>query len=97
VYGYRRSLWAEHLNVEDERFKEPWSVECMREVRRLAEENWKRFAQEEVVALPGHLLLYPLQVESSGKVVALSGYEAFPDVGGSVLGYQTNLPDSLTC
>ena len=69
----------------------------MRKVRSLAEGNWKQFAQEEVTKLQGHLLLYPIQVDLSGKVGALSGHETFPDVGGSVLGYQTNLPDSLTC
>lgn len=97
VYGYRRSLWAEHLCVEEDCFKKPWSLECVKKVQSLAKENWMRYTAEEVTDLKGHLLLYPVEVDSSGKVVSLKDCESFPDVGGKILGSKSmSLPDSLT-
>lgn len=96
VYGYRRSLWAEHLHVEDELFKEPWKMTCVKRIRSLAQENWNQYAAEEVTDMKAHLLLYPLKVEDDGKVVPLEDCETFPDLGGKIIGYGTSLPDSLT-
>lgn len=97
VYGYRMSLWAEHLGNLDAWFEEPESVECVRKVNEIAEDNWKSFTSENFTILQGHLLKYPLQVDADGKVGPLSGYENFPDVGGKVLGaHSVHLPDTLT-
>ncbi|KAL8059308.1 hypothetical protein ABFX02_03G077500 [Erythranthe guttata] len=96
VYGYRLSLWAEHLGKVDNRFKDPASLECVKSVNCVAENNWKRFTGEKFAPLQGHLLKYPVEIDGDGKVNALSGYETFPDVGGKVLGAPTNLPDALT-
>lgn len=100
VYGYRMSLWAEHLGLEkvdDECiFKEAHSLECVRSVNKIAEENWERFSSEKFTLLQGHLLRYPLEVDVNGKVGPLPGYENFPDVGGKVIGARTTLPDALT-
>ncbi|KAI6690820.1 hypothetical protein NL676_027648 [Syzygium grande] len=96
IYGYRMSLWAEHLDVVDDRFEEPEDLSCVRKVNKIAEENWKKFTVEEFTPLQGHLLKYPIEVDTKGKVGALRGQECFPDVGGKVLGTRTNLPDALT-
>ncbi|KAK1322123.1 Phospholipase D delta [Acorus calamus] len=96
VYGYRMSLWAEHLGKVDEIFKEPESLECVRLVNEMAEENWRKFAAEEVMPLPGHLLKYPIKVDVDGTVGPLPDYENFPDVGGKILGECKTLPDALT-
>ncbi|GMN28869.1 hypothetical protein TIFTF001_002211 [Ficus carica] len=97
VYGYRMSLWAEHLGNLDAWFEEPESVECVRKVNEIAEDNWKSFTSENFTLLQGHLLKYPLQLDADGKVGPLSGYENFPDVGGKVLGaHSVHLPDTLT-
>lgn len=97
VYGYRMSLWAEHLGNLDAWFEEPESVECVRKVNEIAEDNWKSYTSENFTLLRGHLLKYPLQVDADGKVGPLSGYENFPDVGGKVLGaHSVSLPDTLT-
>ncbi|KAK1262283.1 Phospholipase D delta [Acorus gramineus] len=96
VYGYRMSLWAEHLGKVDEIFKEPESLKCVRLVNEMSEENWRRFTAEEVMPLPGHLLKYPIKVEVDGTVGPLPDYENFPDVGGKILGDYTSLPDALT-
>ncbi|KAF8410362.1 hypothetical protein HHK36_002890 [Tetracentron sinense] len=97
IYGYRMSLWAEHLGMVDECFKEPHSLNCVSNVNKIAEENWKSYTAEELTSLHGHLLKYPVQVDADGKLGALPGYENFPDVGGKVLGaHSTTLPDTLT-
>lgn len=97
VYGYRMSLWAEHLAKVDDRFKEPNSLECVRFVNQIAEENWVRFTADEVRPLTGHLLKYPIKVEDDGKIGSLPDQECFPDVGGKILGAPaTALPDTLT-
>ncbi|CAK7346107.1 unnamed protein product [Dovyalis caffra] len=96
VYGYRMSLWAEHLGLVDNLFKEPESLDCVKSVNKIAEDNWKKFTAEDFTLLQGHLLKYPVEVDSNGKVSPLPGHETFPDVGGKVLGARTNLPDALT-
>ncbi|VVA09974.1 PREDICTED: phospholipase [Prunus dulcis] len=96
IYGYRMSLWAEHLG-KDPCFGEPESLECVRTVNGIAEENWKRFTSPDFTQLQGHLLKYPLQVDADGKVGPLPGHENFPDVGGKVIGgHSATLPDTLT-
>ncbi|CAM8912190.1 unnamed protein product [Rhodiola kirilowii] len=97
IYGYRKSLWAEHLGMLSETFEKPESLNCVRKVNEIAVDNWKRFAGESFSTLQGHLLKYPIEVTAEGKVCPLSGYENFPDAGGSVLGaYSVKLPDVLT-
>ncbi|KAL6226965.1 hypothetical protein ACLB2K_000924 [Fragaria x ananassa] len=97
IYGYRMSLWAEHLGMFDPCFKEAGSLETVRTVNGIAEENWKRYTSPDFTELQGHLLRYPLLVDADGKVKPLPGYEIFPDVGGKVIGaHSATLPDQLT-
>ncbi|KAJ0967900.1 hypothetical protein J5N97_024817 [Dioscorea zingiberensis] len=94
VYGYRMSLWAEHLDSVDPRFKEPKSLECVQYVNEIAEMNRDNFAAEEYKQMQGHLLKYPIKVDADGKIEPF--WKSFPDVGGEVLGSPTSLPDALT-
>ncbi|CAN0878527.1 Phospholipase D delta, partial [Linum grandiflorum] len=96
IYGYRMSLWAEHMGELEEEYREPQSMKCMKSVNKIAKNNWKAFVAEEMMEMKGHLMQYPIQVSRDGRVTALPGHESFPDVGGKVLGSPTNLPDSLT-
>ncbi|XP_042396137.1 phospholipase D delta-like [Zingiber officinale] len=96
VYGYRMSLWAEHLGMVDDRFSDPSSLECVQFVNNIAEENWSQYTSDEMTILTGHLLRYPIKVEADGKVGLLPNQECFPDVGGKILGAPTPLPDTLT-
>ncbi|KAF8411885.1 hypothetical protein HHK36_004443 [Tetracentron sinense] len=96
VYGYRMSLWVEHLGILEDSFREPQTLECVRRVNKLAVRNWRSFVAEESKEMRGHLMRYPIEVGSDGKVDAIPGYDCFPDVGGKVLGAPTNLPDVLT-
>ncbi|KAL8030751.1 hypothetical protein ABFX02_14G305800 [Erythranthe guttata] len=96
VYGYRMSLWSEHIGRIDDCFNNPDELECVKYVNSVAEDNWKRYTSEEFNLLQGHILKYPLEIDIDGKVNPLPGYETFPDVGGKIIGAPTNLPDALT-
>ncbi|KAK8916872.1 Phospholipase D delta [Platanthera zijinensis] len=96
IYGYRMSLWSEHTGMLDELFEMPGSLDCVRLVNKIADENWANFTADEMKSLKGHLLRYPVKVELDGKVVPIPDQENFPDVGGKILGAPTSLPDSLT-
>nr|DAD31926.1 TPA_asm: hypothetical protein HUJ06_010777 [Nelumbo nucifera] len=78
VYGYRMSLWAEHMGRMEECFAHPESLDCTRRVRELAEQNWQQYASEEVTDMRGHLLKYPVKVEK-GKIELLDDCLTFPD------------------
>ncbi|GMY09435.1 phospholipase D beta 2-like [Fagus crenata] len=96
IYGYRMSLWAEHLGFTEDSFKQPESLECVRRVRSLGEMNWKQFAADEVTEMTGHLLKYPVDVDRKGKVRPLPGCETFPDVGGNIVGSFLGIQENLT-
>lgn len=97
IYGYRKSLWAEHLGELEACFEEPESLECVRTVNQIAGDNWARFTNEKFMQLQGHLLKYPLKVEADGKLSPLTGHESFPDTGGKVIGtHSLLLTDMLT-
>lgn len=90
------SLWAEHMGALEDRFKEPESLECVKLVNKIAEDNWGKYTAEDYNPLQGHILKYPVQVNSNGEESPLPGFETFPDVGGKVLGTRSNFPDALT-
>lgn len=96
IYGYRMSLWAEHIGALQGCFKQPESLECVRQVRSLSEVNWRQYAADEVTEMKSHLLKYPLEVDRTGKVKPLPGCVTFPDVGGTVTGTFTLIQENLT-
>ncbi|CAH8358597.1 unnamed protein product [Eruca vesicaria subsp. sativa] len=96
IFGYRMSLWAEHLGFLEQGFEEPENMECVRRVRQLSELNWRQYAAEEVTEMQGHLLKYPVQVDRTGKVSSLPGCETFPDLGGKIIGSFLALQENLT-
>uniref|UniRef100_A0A1D1YBW3 phospholipase D n=1 Tax=Anthurium amnicola TaxID=1678845 RepID=A0A1D1YBW3_9ARAE len=95
VYGYRMSLWAEHLGNVEGCFEEPHMLKCVERVNERAKENWLSFTAEAMIPTEGHLLRYPINVDADGNVNRRD-QEQFPDVGGMVLGAETTLPDALT-
>ncbi|CAN4111676.1 unnamed protein product [Withania somnifera] len=96
IHGYRMSLWAEHLGVIEDCFRQPESLECVRRVRTMGEYNWKQFASDEVTEMRGHLLKYPVEVNRKGKVKNLPGCANFPDVGGNIIGSFLAIQENLT-
>ncbi|XP_056861088.1 phospholipase D gamma 1-like isoform X2 [Raphanus sativus] len=87
IFGYRMSLWAEHLGFLEQGFEEPENMECVRRVRHLSELNWRQYAAEKVTVMTSHLLKYPVQVDRTGKVSYLPGCKTFHDVGGKIIGH----------
>ncbi|OEL28840.1 Phospholipase D beta 1 [Dichanthelium oligosanthes] len=96
IYGYRMSLWAEHIGGLEDDFNYPESLECMRRVRHLGEENWKQFVADEVTEMRGHLMKYPVSVDRKGKVKPLPGCTTFPDMGGNICGSFVAIQENLT-
>ncbi|KAJ4874113.1 Phospholipase D delta [Raphanus sativus] len=97
VYGYRMSLWAEHLGKTGYEFVEPADLECVKNVNEIAEGNWRKFIDSEFSELQGHLIKYPLHVDIDGNVIPLPDYDSFPDVGGKIIGHDSKaIPDTLT-
>ncbi|XP_060673012.1 phospholipase D alpha 1 [Ziziphus jujuba] len=97
IHGFRLALWFEHLQVYDESFKYPQTVECIRTVNQIAQKNWNIYSGTTVVDLPGYLLRYPIEVSRSGAVEVLPGFEFFPDTKARVLGTKSDyLPPILT-
>ncbi|CAN6314264.1 unnamed protein product [Urochloa humidicola] len=96
IFGYRMSLWAEHIGVIQESFSRPESLECVRQVRRIGQQNWEQFVSSHVTEMRGHLLKYPVSVDPKGKVEPLPGCATFPDLGGNICGSFLNIQENLT-
>ncbi|KAK1409061.1 hypothetical protein QVD17_41341 [Tagetes erecta] len=96
IFGYRMSLWAEHIGELEKCFEQAQSLECVRRVRCLGDQNWKQYAGEEVTDMTAHLLKYPVEVDRKGQVKPLRGCQNFPDVGGSVVGSFVSVQENLT-
>ena len=67
VHMFRMSLWAEHLKTWEDTFRFPGTLECTRRVKEMCKYNWKSYNFEAYGIAqdpppPGHLLLYPIQV-----------------------------------
>ncbi|XP_074303958.1 phospholipase D alpha 1-like isoform X2 [Silene latifolia] len=91
IFGFRMSLWCEHLRQLQEYFAHPETIECIRELRMVSEDNWKRYTSEIFEDdLPCHLLCYPLLVTSNGNICAIPGVKCFPDTKASVLGSKSS-------
>ncbi|KAG6556491.1 hypothetical protein Mapa_001817 [Marchantia paleacea] len=96
IYGYRLGLWAEHLGFLAECFNDPSSLECVHTINEAAEKNWEQYTTEEVTDMKGHLMPYPYEISFDGQVSHKANFETFPDVGGKIMGTNTQLPDNLT-
>nr|CAB3502214.1 unnamed protein product [Digitaria exilis] len=96
IFGYRMSLWAEHIGAIEESFTRPESLECMRQVRQIGQHNWEKFISSHMTKMRGHLLKYPVSVDPRGKVKPLPGCPTFPDLGGNICGSVLNIQENLT-
>lgn len=99
IYGFRLALWIEHLNyVIDNTFRHPESLDCIKRVNAIADDNWNLYSSPTFVQdLPGHLLRYPVAISNNGDVMALPGFEFFPDTKARILGTRSvHLPPILT-
>ncbi|KAF8034632.1 hypothetical protein BT93_C0826 [Corymbia citriodora subsp. variegata] len=98
IYGFRMSLWEEHLGRSEKFYDRPESLDCMRWVNDVADQNWELYTDDvSKDDLWGHLLRYPIEVTGNGAVVPLPGFAHFPDTKAPVLGKKSDyLPPILT-
>ncbi|XP_041993558.1 phospholipase D alpha 1-like [Salvia splendens] len=98
IFVLRMALWCEHLLSEDDTFLDPGSLECVRNVNAIADQNWRFYSSDTFGEdIPGHLLSYPIRISSGGEISAIPSFEFFPDTKASVLGsVSTYLPAILT-
>uniref|UniRef100_A0A7N2RDQ2 phospholipase D n=1 Tax=Quercus lobata TaxID=97700 RepID=A0A7N2RDQ2_QUELO len=78
IYGYRMSLWAEHLGTLPDCFKEPKDLDCVKSVNKIAVDNLSKYKAKDFTPLQGHLLKFPILVNANGKIEVLPGKEPFP-------------------
>lgn len=64
IHAFRLSVWQEHTNQLSEVYQRPQSLECAREMRRLAEKNWQDYVSPEVKDISSHLMNYPILVRA---------------------------------
>jgi len=99
IHGFRLHCWATITNKMEEVFKNPSSVECVRRMNEIAEDNWSNFVSPQPVDMDSHLIPYPVDIDQYGNVLAHTANEdgVFPDTRASVLGTPSlTLPDILT-
>lgn len=98
VGRFRRRLWAEHaLGPQKTAFprvlEDPGSLECMREMQRIARRNWADYTSPRMVELRSHLLPYPYLVDTHGNVTPV--VHEFPDTRGAVGGTNSGVIPNL--
>lgn len=84
VHMFRMSLWAEHLKTWEEIFRFPGTLDCTQRVKEMCSYNWQSYNYEayglpQDVPPPGHLLLYPVQVDANGNISNIDRFTSFPD------------------
>eukprot|EP00250_Pteridium_aquilinum_P021453 c25128_g2_i1 orf=2-448(+) len=97
VYGFRLSLWYEHLGELHEDFFHPETIECVHKVCARSAHLWDLYTQSDIIDMPGHLLSYPIAICPNGDLKAFHGHETFPDTKAPVRGTcPPTLPPILT-
>ncbi|KAL5822554.1 hypothetical protein ACOSQ4_020454 [Xanthoceras sorbifolium] len=93
IQAYRMSLWFEHTGLASEIFQEPESLDCVQNIRLIAEKMWKVYSGEEVVDMEGvHLVTYPVDVTQDGEVQDLiENGGNFPDTKTPVKGKRSKM------
>ena len=104
VHMFRMGLWAEHLKTWEEVFRFPSTLECTQRVKEMCKYNWESYnfevyGMDQMEAPPGHLLLYPVQVDRSGEMRNLDNFVSFPDYPSTAKvmgGKSAVLPEKIT-
>jgi phospholipase D1/2 len=98
IHCFRMSLWYEHMGMLDNLFLQPQTLDCIRKVNTIAQNNWDLYVSKEFYHdLPAHLLTYPVLVTNDGNVGELPAFPNFPDTRARVMGTPSDrLPPILT-
>lgn len=93
VYGYRMALWLEHLGGKfDPVYDQPHSLECVKRVNSLAQQNWLQFDGNEDIDMSGHLITFPVVVDRNGDLKPLAENGQFSDIDNTVVGKSRPIP-----
>ncbi|KAK9742226.1 hypothetical protein RND81_03G157200 [Saponaria officinalis] len=94
IFGFRMSLWHEHLSQVHRSFYYPETLECIQHVNQIADQHWKIYSSRDFNRdLPGHILRYPVEVTRDGFITTLSDAEkCFPDTNANILGSKSRDP-----
>mmetsp|Transcript_4276 Transcript_4276/g.10346 ORF Transcript_4276/g.10346 Transcript_4276/m.10346 type:complete len:519 (+) Transcript_4276:894-2450(+) len=81
VYGFRMSLWAEHLGKRiSDAFQRPETPGCVRLMNAIARKNWKAYSGDVAQPMEGHLMVFPIEISHEGGVVLHGDYgPTYPD------------------
>lgn len=96
VHAFRLQCWVHTTGIMDDVFRCPSSLDCVRRVNDIAEDNWKRYVQEAVCEMDSYLVPYPIKVSNDGTISARTKDGCFPDTKAKILGRRTILPKLLT-
>eukprot|EP01134_Creolimax_fragrantissima_P001672 CFRG1672T1 len=97
VYGFRRACMGEHVGRQEDVFEKPWTEECIKRIRDIANENWKIYAQDEPTDMDCHLLPMPFIVDKIGMVSSNPDYKFILDTTAPVIGEKSDVvPDYVT-
>nr|GEZ86849.1 phospholipase D beta 1-like [Tanacetum cinerariifolium] len=72
------------------------SLECVKRMWSLGEQNWEQYAANKVTNMTGYLLNYSVEVDCKGQVKPLPGSPNFLNVGGSIGGSLVSAQENLT-
>lgn len=100
VHGFRLHCWATITGKMDDVFRIPNTLECVRALNRIAEENWDLYMQEKPCDMYSHLMPFPIDVYDDGIIETRrdlrKGY--FPDTQAKVEGScSVFIPDYASC
>ena len=99
VHGFRLHCWATITNKMENVFKDPSSLQCVRRLNEIAEQNWNDFISPQDIEMDSHLIPYPIEIDENGCILAHSANTqgVFPDTKASVLGSPSlQIPEILT-
>ena len=98
VLTFRLALWSAHIGGYRDSIRHPGTGPCLKDVSRIARDNWTGYVSPTPAASKVHLLPYPVTVRRTGEVAALpSPHHTFPDTSAAVLGTKSGfLPVKLT-
>lgn len=97
ICAFRLSLWYEHTGRDEEVYKEPHSLECVKTMLSIGDKMWKIYSQDEVQDMGGvHLVTYPVNVTVKGCVEDLTEIDGrFPDTNTPVRGRRSTVVSSV--
>jgi phospholipase D1/2 len=96
VHAFRIQCWMHTTGMMEDVFRRPASLDCVRRINDIAEDNWKRYVQDEVCEMHSYLVPYPIKIATDGTISARTKDGCFPDTKAKILGRRTFLPKLLT-